>query len=56
MSATPTILDGPALWSAQAHLPSILGRQIVIERGEGCYVYTADGRRLFASTNFPAMK
>ncbi|AHC26119.2 aminotransferase [Mycolicibacterium neoaurum] len=44
------MLDGPALWSAQAHLPSVLGRQLVIERGEGSYVYTADGRRLFDGT------
>jgi adenosylmethionine-8-amino-7-oxononanoate aminotransferase len=50
MSATPTILDGPALWSAQAHIPSILGRQLVIERGEGSYVHTTDGRRLFDGT------
>ncbi|MFE7331157.1 aspartate aminotransferase family protein [Streptomyces sp. NPDC057565] len=47
---TPPVLDGPALWSAQAHLPSVLGRQLVIERGEGCYIYTRDGRRLFDGT------
>ncbi|WP_034715335.1 aspartate aminotransferase family protein [Intrasporangium chromatireducens] len=45
-----SILDGPALWPAQAHLPSVIGRQIVIERGEGSYVYTSDGRRLFDGT------
>lgn len=50
MSATPTILDGPALWSAQAHIPSILGRQLVVERGEGSYLHTTDGRRLFDGT------
>lgn len=54
MSARPTalgtVLDGPALWSAQAHIPSVLGRQIVIERGEGSYVHTTDGRRLFDGT------
>jgi adenosylmethionine-8-amino-7-oxononanoate aminotransferase len=27
-----------------------LGRQLVIERGEGCYVVTTDGRRLFDGT------
>lgn len=42
--------SGTALWSAQAHMPSVLGRQIVIERGEGNYVFTADGRRLFDGT------
>lgn len=44
------VLDGPALWSAQAHMPSILGRQLVIERAQGSYVYTTDGRRLFDGT------
>jgi adenosylmethionine-8-amino-7-oxononanoate aminotransferase len=50
MSAHPPILDGPALWSAQAHIPSIVGRQLVIDRGEGCYLHTTDGRRLFDGT------
>lgn len=45
-----TILDGPALWPAQAHAPSVVGRQLVIDRGAGCYVYTSDGRRLFDGT------
>jgi adenosylmethionine-8-amino-7-oxononanoate aminotransferase len=45
-----TVLDGPALWSAQAHMPSVLGRQLVVERGEGSYVITTDGRRLFDGT------
>lgn len=44
------VLDGPALWSAQAHIPSILGRQLVIERGDGSYLTTVDGRRLFDGT------
>ena len=44
------VLDGPALWSAQAHMPSVLGRQLVVERGEGSYVLTTDGRRLFDGT------
>jgi len=42
--------QGPALWPAQAHVPTILGRQLVIERGEGSYIVTADGRRLFDGT------
>ncbi len=42
--------EGPALWPAQAHVPSVIGRQLVIERGEGSYVFTADGRRLFDGT------
>ncbi len=44
------ILEGPALWSGQAHMPTILGRQIVIERAEGSWLYTTDGRRLFDGT------
>lgn len=44
------VLDGPALWPAQAHTPTVLGRQLVIERGEGSYIYTDDGRRLFDGT------
>jgi adenosylmethionine-8-amino-7-oxononanoate aminotransferase len=44
------VLDGPALWPAQAHVPSVIGRQLVIDRGEGCYIYTTDGRRLFDGT------
>lgn len=51
-AADPTtpLVDGPALWPAQAHVPSVLGRQLVIERGEGSYIVTADGRRLFDGT------
>ena len=45
-----SVLRGPALWSAQAHIPSVLGRQLVIQRGEGCHVVTEDGRRLFDGT------
>lgn len=43
-------VKGPALWSAQAHIPSVLGRQLVVSRGEGSYVFTTDGRRLFDGT------
>lgn len=49
-TTTGTVLHGPALWSAQAHMPSVLGRQLVIERGEGSYLTTADGQRLFDGT------
>jgi adenosylmethionine-8-amino-7-oxononanoate aminotransferase len=40
----------PALWSAQAHMPSIIGRQIEIVRGEGAYVTTSSGQRLLDAT------
>lgn len=45
-----TLIDGPALWPAQAHVPSVIGRQLVIDRAEGSYVFTTDGRRLFDGT------
>lgn len=48
-TTTPIVATSP-LWSAQAHIPSIAGRQLVITRGEGNYVYTSDGRRLFDGT------
>lgn len=41
---------GSALWSAQAHMPTVLGRQIVIAEGDGCYVTTVDGQRLLDAT------
>jgi adenosylmethionine-8-amino-7-oxononanoate aminotransferase len=44
------LLEGPALWPAQAHTPTVLGRQLVIDRGEGSYIFTGDGRRLFDGT------
>lgn len=37
----------PAFWNPQAHMPTVMDRQVVIERGEGAYVYTQDGQRLF---------
>jgi adenosylmethionine-8-amino-7-oxononanoate aminotransferase len=46
----PAVLTGPALWSAQAHLPSVLGHQLTVDRAEGSYVFTTDGRRLFDGT------
>ncbi|MFF2298527.1 aspartate aminotransferase family protein [Arthrobacter sp. NPDC058127] len=48
--STPAVIDGPALWPAQAHTPTVLGRQLVIHRGDGSYVFTTDGRRLFDGT------
>ena len=48
--SSPRILEGPALWSGQAHMPTILGRQIVVDRAEGSWLHTADGRRLFDAT------
>lgn len=42
-----TTLTKHAIWSAQAHMPSVLGRQLVIERGEGSYIFTTEGQKLF---------
>ena len=49
-STAPVLLDAPALWPAQAHTASVIGRQLVVDRGEGSYVFTTDGRRLFDGT------
>src|SRR5690606_30541316 len=49
-SPTSSILDAPSLWPAQAHTPTVAGRQLVVERGEGSWLYTADGRKLFDGT------
>ena len=50
MSKASSIVNGPALWPAQAHIPTVLGRQLVIERGQGAYLETIDGHRLFDGT------
>jgi len=39
-----------ALWSAQAHMPSVIGNQIEIVGGDGAYVTTAQGDRLLDAT------
>lgn len=43
-------MRAPALWSAQAQMPSVIGRQIEVVRGEGSYVTTASGQRLLDAT------
>ncbi|WP_443095695.1 aminotransferase family protein [Rothia koreensis] len=43
-------VDGPALWPAQAQAPQVIGRQLVIEGGEGSYIVTREGQRLFDGT------
>jgi len=40
----------PAFWHGQAHMPSVRGREVVIVKGEGSYVWTEDGDRLFDAT------
>ena len=49
-TASASILEAPSLWPAQAHLPTVSGRQLVVERGEGSWLYTQDGRKLFDGT------
>ncbi|CAB4806494.1 unannotated protein [freshwater metagenome] len=39
-----------ALWSAQAHMPTVLGQEIEIVGGDGSYVTTATGQRLLDAT------
>src|SRR3954466_15763086 len=41
---------GGSLWSAQAHMPSVLPRRIVITEGKGAYLSTSTGRRLLDAT------
>ncbi len=42
---------GPALWNAQAHMPSVLDKQLVVESGNGAYIRTVDGRELLDATS-----
>ncbi len=35
-----------ALWSGQAHMPSVSGRQVTIVSGKGAWLTTDDGRTL----------
>ena len=42
--------SGTAFWHGQAHMPSVHGRELTIVRGEGSYVWTDDGDRLFDAT------
>jgi adenosylmethionine-8-amino-7-oxononanoate aminotransferase len=44
------LLHAPALWSAQAHLPTVIGRQLVITHGQDSHVVTSDGRSLYDAT------
>jgi adenosylmethionine-8-amino-7-oxononanoate aminotransferase len=39
-----------AFWHGQAHMPSVRGRELVIAKGEGSYVWTEGGERLFDAT------
>jgi adenosylmethionine-8-amino-7-oxononanoate aminotransferase len=45
-----TSVDGSALWSAQAHMPTVANRRIVITAGSGAYVETQSGERLLDAT------
>ncbi|HEX7405397.1 MAG TPA: aminotransferase class III-fold pyridoxal phosphate-dependent enzyme [Candidatus Nanopelagicaceae bacterium] len=44
------VTSSRALWSAQAHMPTVLGRQIEIVGGDGAYVTTSSGQRLLDGT------
>ncbi|WP_208324597.1 aspartate aminotransferase family protein [Modicisalibacter xianhensis] len=43
-------MTSPALWSAQAHMPSVIGRQIKIVSADGAYLTTDTGARLLDGT------
>ena len=45
-----TATNGNALWSGQAHMPSVIGTQLEIVRGEGAYVFTSAGQKLLDGT------
>lgn len=45
-----TLQTGGALWHAQAHMPSVIGNELVIVEGQGAHVTTEDGRRLLDAT------
>jgi adenosylmethionine-8-amino-7-oxononanoate aminotransferase len=49
MDRTPR-RPGAALWSAQAHMPTVLPRRLTLVAGEGAYVTTSDGDRLLDAT------
>jgi adenosylmethionine-8-amino-7-oxononanoate aminotransferase len=49
MDGTPR-RPGAALWSAQAHMPTVLPRRLTLVAGEGAYVTTSDGDRLLDAT------
>ncbi|MUL50135.1 aspartate aminotransferase family protein [Mycobacterium sp. CBMA293] len=42
---------GRALWSAQAHMPSVDGKRTIIVSGRGAYLTTQDGKRLLDATS-----
>jgi adenosylmethionine-8-amino-7-oxononanoate aminotransferase len=42
---------GDAYWNPQAHMPSAREQRLVIERGEGVWLETTDGRRLLDATS-----
>lgn len=39
-----------ALWSGQAHMPSVLGKQLTIERGRGSFLTASDGNEYYDGT------
>ena len=39
-----------AFWHGQSHMPSVRGNELVIVKGEGSYVWTEEGDRLFDAT------
>jgi adenosylmethionine-8-amino-7-oxononanoate aminotransferase len=50
MATVQTTRPGGALWSPQAHMPTIAGDRLTIVRGHGANVQTDDGRWLLDAT------
>jgi adenosylmethionine-8-amino-7-oxononanoate aminotransferase len=50
MAAVQSTRPGSALWSPQAHMPTIAGDRLTIVRGQGANVQTDDGRWLLDAT------
>jgi adenosylmethionine-8-amino-7-oxononanoate aminotransferase len=46
----PQDVHGHSLWSAQAHMPTVLSNRVVITGGQGAYLTTSDGGTLLDAT------
>jgi adenosylmethionine-8-amino-7-oxononanoate aminotransferase len=44
--AAPSLVHETRLWHAQAHMPTVKSREIVIARGEGAYIWDESGHRM----------
>ena len=47
---TSSLIQDTPFWHGQAHMPTVRRDELVISRGEGCWIWTDDGRKLFDTT------